>query len=321
MKKKLKSDITTSIKNRKINVFFLFLFFAFIILIFTKLSKEYTNTVTFNINKTNIPQESIVLNDSSAKLNITLKTHGFKWLTYYFNKPKITIDFTRDVIKKDSTFIWSKSKAYLLASTQFGKQVELLNISPDTLIFRFDTNLVKKVPVLFNSNIKFNSGFDIAEPYIITPDSIEVIGPHVLVSQINNVETELVKMDDIKSDINKVVKLKLPENSNDLKFSDKTIHLTANVEKFTEGTLKVPITIKNGPKNKTLKYFPKTVNVIYYTSLKNFKTVEAKDFKIECDFSKISNNQTFLLPELARFPETVKHAKINQQHIEFIIIE
>ncbi len=321
MKKKIKSKISTSIKNRKINVFFLFLFFAFIILIFTKLSKEYTNTVAFNINKTNVPQESIILNDSSAILNITLKTHGFKWLTYYFNKPKVTIDFTKDVTKIDSTFVWSKSKAYLLASTQFGKQVELLNISPDTLIFRFDANLVKKIPVVFNSNIKFSSGFDIAESYKITPDSIEVIGPHVLASQISNIETELVEMEDVKSDINKVIKLSLPENNNDLKFSNKTINLTANVEKFTEGTLKVPVSIKNGPKNKTLKYFPKTVNVVYYTSLKNFKTIGANDFKIECDFSKITSNQSFLLPELTKFPETVKHAKISQQNIEFIIIE
>ncbi len=321
MRKKIKSDISSSIKNRKINVFFLFLFLAFIILIFTKLSKEYTNTVAFNINKTNVPQESVILNDSSAILNITLKTHGFKWLTYYFNKPKVTIDFAKDVIKIDSTFVWSKSKAYLLASTQFGKQVELLNISPDTLVFRYDTNLVKKVPVVFNSNIKFSLGFDIAEQYEITPDSIEVIGPHVLVSQVNNIETELVEMDNVKSDINKIVKLNLPENSNDLKFSNKTINLAANVEKFTEGTLKVPVSIKNGPNNKTLKYFPKTVNVVYYTSLKNFKAIGVKDFKVECDFNKTTSNQSFLLPELTKSPETVKHAKIGQQQIEFIIIE
>lgn len=321
MIKKLKSDIVTSIKNKKINVFFLFLLFAFIILIFTKLSKEYTNTVTFNINKINVPQENIILNDSNAILNITLKTHGFKWLTYYFNKPKIAIDFVKDVNKIDSTFVWSKSKAYLLASTQFGKQVELLNISPDTLVFRFDVNLVKKVPVILNADIKYTQGFDIAEPYDITPDSIEVIGPNVLASQINRIETEFIEITDVKSDIKKVIQLNLPKNSKDLKFSNKTVNLTATVEKFTEGKLKVPVSIKNIPNNTTLKYFPKFVNVTYYTSLNNFKTIGAKDFKVECDFSKTTSNQSFLLPELMKFPATVKHVKINQQHIEFIIVE
>ncbi|MFD1614251.1 YbbR-like domain-containing protein [Gelatiniphilus marinus] len=321
MIKKIKSDIKTSIKTRKINVFFLFLFFAFIILIFTKLSKQYTNTVVFKIDKINVPPENIILNDSNAVLNITLKAHGFRWLTYYFSKPKIAIDFVKDVDIIDSAFVWSKSKAYLLASTQFGKQVELLNIAPDTLRFRFDVNLVKKVPVILNADIKFAQGFDSVESYKITPDSIKVIGPNVLASQVNSIETESIKMIDIKSDIKKAIKLILPKNSQDLKFSNKTVNLAATVEKFTEGTLKVPVTIKNIPNNISIKYFPKTVNVTYYTSLNNFKAIKAKDFRVECDFSKTITNQSFLLPELTTFPATVKRAKINQQHIEFIIIE
>lgn len=321
MIKKIKSAIKATVKGKKINVFFLFLFFAFIILIFTKLSKEYTNTITFNIDKVNVPQENIILNDSNAILNITLKTHGFKWLTYYFNKPKITIDFVKDVNKTNSEFIWSKSKAYLLSSKQFSKQVELLNISPDTLKFKFDINLVKKVPVILNSNIKYVQGFNISEDYKISPDSIEVIGPNILVSQIKNVETELLEMKNIRADIKKEVNLNLPKNNDDLKFSNKKVYLTAKVEKFTEGTLKIPITIKNIPKGKKIKYFPKFVNVSYYTSLSNFKAIGAKDFRVECDFSKTTNKRSFLLPELVKFPKTVKNVKINQQHIEFIIIE
>lgn len=321
MIKKLISDIKASVKNRKINVFFLFLFFAFIILIFTKLSKEYTNTLPFKIDKVNVPQEHIVLNDSAAILNITLKTHGFKWLKYYFNKPKIIIDFAKDVYRIDSTYVWSKSKAYVLASSRFGKQVELLNISPDTLRFTFGTNLVKKVPVVLNADIEFNQGFDIIEPYKITPDSVVVIGPNVLASQIQNVKTEQVVLKNVKSDIKKTIALSLPKNTKNLKFSNNTVALEANVEKFTEGTLKVPVTVKNIPDNKTLKYFPKSVNVTYYTSLNNFKNISAKDFKVECDFSKTTSKQSFLLPELKIYPATAKRVKINQQHIEFIIVE
>lgn len=321
MIKKLRSDIKSSVKNRKVNVFFLFLLFAFIILIFTKLSKEYTNTVTFKIDKINVPQEHVIVNDSATVLNITLKTHGFKWLKYYFNTPTIAIDFNKDVYKIDSTYAWSKPKDYVLASNQFGKQVEFLNISPDTLRFEFGTNLVKKVPVVLNADIEFNQGFDITDSYKITPDSIEVIGPNVLASQIQNVKTEAVVLKQVKSHIKKTVTLELPKNSKDLKFSNSAVILQANVEKFTEGTLKVPVTIKNIPNGKTLKYFPKSVNVTYYTSLNNFNNISAKDFKVECDFSKTTNNQSFLLPELKKYPPTVKRVKMNQQHIEFIIVE
>ncbi len=321
MIKKIKADIVASIKNRKINVFFLFLFFAFVILIFTKLSKEYTNTLTFEINKINVPQENVILNDSNAVLNITLKTHGFKWLNYYLSKPKVTIDFSKDVVKKNNTFIWSKDRAYLMESTQFGKQVELLNIAPDTLLFKFDVNLIKKIPVILNADIKFSQGFDVLKIYKTVPDSITVIGPDVLASQIESIETNELILNDVKSDISENIALKLPKNNKDLKFSNTSVNVIASVEKFTEGHLKVPVNLKNVPKSLKLKYFPKVVNVAYYTSLDSFKSISESDFYVECDYNKISAEQSFLIPELTKTPDLVKHAKISQQHIEFIIIE
>ena len=61
--------------------------------------------------------------------------------------------------------------------------------------------------------------------------------------------------------------------------------------------------------------------MIYYTSLDKFNEISVKDFKVVCDYGKVSNNQTFLLPELDKITQNVKSAKINQQHIDFIITE
>lgn len=315
--KKLKADILASFKNKKINVFVLFLFFAFVILMFTKLSKEYTNTIAFDVEKLNIPQENIILNDST-EINITLKTHGFKWLNYYFSKPKIKIDFSKDVNKMNDVFVWNKSKAYL-NNTQFDKQVEILNISPDPITFRYGVNMVKKVPIVFNTEINFSHGFNMTGSVTSEPDSVTVIGPNILVSKINKLELEEVILNDINTDIDKTVKLKLPKNTSDLKFSTKQVILKAQVEKFTEGTLKIPLSIINAPKNATIKYFPKMVNVSYYVSLSNFNTVTAKDFKVVCDFNKTNESQSFLIPELVKTPELIKNAKIGQKRIEFII--
>lgn len=321
MIKSLKSNIITSIKNKKINIFLLFFLLAFIILIFTKLSKEYTNTIAFSIDKTNVPQEYVILNNSDSILNITLQTHGFKWLEYYLSKPKVTIDFIKDVNKNDSSFIWKKSIAYLNSTDEFGAQVNLVNISPERLVFKFDVNLVKKTPVYLNSNIKFSPGFDVSDAYNIEPDSVLVIGPKVVASKIDSIGTQMVNLTEVKSDINQEVMLKLPEGSNELIFSSPSVTLNAKVEKFTEGSLKIPVLIKNVPDSITIKHFPKFVNVIYYTSLKNFNDITAKDFKVECDYSKLENEQSFLIPELTKAPKFVKNVKINQQHIEFIITE
>lgn len=321
MIKALKSNIITGIKNRKINVFFIFLIMAFIILIFSKLSKEYTNTIVFDIDKVNVPQEYVILNDTNAKLNITLKTIGFNWLKYYLSKPEVTIDFKKDVSKIGSEYILNKSTVFLKSNSEFGSQAELLNVSPDNIYFRFDVNLIKKIPVFVNANINFSPGYDTFNLYEMHPDSIQVVGPNELVKPITGIQTEKITLQNVKSDISMTLKLQLPKNNEDLIFSNEEVEMTAKVEKFTEGNLKVPVELINVPVNLKIKFFPKAINVIFYTSLKNFNDISVKDFKVTCDYNKVSSNQTFLLPELNKITPKVKSAKINQQHIDFIITE
>lgn len=302
-------------------MFFLFLLMSLIILILSKLSKEYTNTVAFKIKKVNVPQEYVILKDSNATLNITLKALGFNWLKYYISNPELTIDFKKDVEKKKGYFLWNKANVYLHSDTYFGSQMTLINVSPDELYFRYDANLVKKVPVVGNIEINFKPGYDMTHPYKIEPDSIDVIGPKDLVSKIEQVVTDSIILNNVNSDISKSVKLKLPNVNKGIIYSKKQVNIKGPVERFTEGTLKVPISIINVPEGMKVKYFPKEINVIYYTSLKNYNDISAKDFKVICDFNHVSNNQSFLLPELIKITDKVKTAKINQQHIEFIIEE
>ena len=187
------------------------------------------------------------------------------------------------------------------------------------LTFRYGVNLVKKVPVKLNATINFEPGYDITDELVSDPDSIVVIGPDILVSKINLLETEETIFNDVKSNLEETTKLKLPENISNLKFSASSIVIKAHVGKFTEGTLKIPISIINVPKGVKLKYFPKEVNVSYYISLNNFSSVTNKDFKVVCDYTKAMDNQSLLVPELVKFPKTAKNIRMNQQRIEFII--
>lgn len=321
MFKNIKSKLITSIRNKRLNVFLIFMLLAFVILIFTKLSKSYTNTIAFKIEKLNVPPEKVILNNSDSVLNITLKTHGFKWLDYYLKTPKVKIDFSKDVSIVNSKYIWTKSKTKLFNSNQFSNKVTVLNMYPDTLHFNFDQNQVKMVPIALNTDITFAQGFDVFEGYKTFPDSVKVIGPESVVSKINQVETETAVAKEVKSDISQILNLQLPKEDKGLKFSNSSVSFKANVERFTEGTIKVPVTILNVPEGLKLKYFPKEITVTFYTSLSLFKSVKPNDFKIVCDYAKVKDAQSFFIPELVKQSELVKGVKINKQHIEFIVLE
>ncbi|MEJ2113137.1 MAG: YbbR-like domain-containing protein [Flavobacteriaceae bacterium] len=206
-------------------------------------------------------------------------------------------------------------------NAQFDKQIEIININPDTLRFKYDKNLVAKVPVTLKSDIQFSPGYDLRDSFDLSPDSIKIIGPNNIVSKIKNVSTEEVILKNIKSNISRIVKLKLPDSIADIKFSVDRITLSGTVEKFTEGELKIPVTIKNAPDSISLKYYPKEIDVFYYTGLSDFDSITAKDFIVECDYSKVDSEHQYLTPELTKKPEIVKSTRIAQNRIEFIIIE
>lgn len=322
MLKQIKNKLLASIKNKKINVFLLFVLFSFVVLLVLKLSNSYTNTITFEIKKINIPEKHLVLNNNSQKLNITLRSQGFNLLKYYFKNPEINIDFSKHIFRNKEFYVWNKHQGFSDLNQQFPKNEEIVSITPDTLSFRYDVNTIKKVPIKLKGKFQFNKGFDLLDSIQIVPDSIKIIGPEILVSEIIMVETDSIKIKDIKSNISQIVNLKLPKNENgNLSFSQTKVAINGTVEKFTEGHLKVPISVINIPENLTIKYFPKKVYVTYYTSLSNYNNVQASDFEIVCDYKKLEDGSDFLIPELSKKPNNVKHIKLSQEHIEFIIIE
>lgn len=321
MMKDLKQRFLKFVKSKKINVFTLFLLLSFTILILNKLSRTITNTIPFSVQPINLPETYVILNDSSPKLHITLKTYGFKFLKYYLKTPKLRLDYDNHDDINDSTLVWDKSSSFSAINAQFDKDVELISIAPDTIKFYYDVNDSKDVPVVLQNKITFSPGFDVLKGYIVTPDTVHIVGPEKQVSKIKHIKTEPLELQNVHLNIDTALNLELPEGSEEIRFSHKKVKLKAKVEKFTEGAFNIPVSVINVPKNITLKYYPKSVTVLYYTNLSNFKSVQAKDFKVECDYQKQIENQSYLVPEIVKMPEHIKSAKIKQQNIEFIISE
>ena len=317
----LKSRIQSLIKTRRINVFLLFLILAFGILLLTKLSKVYTIPFDFNLNKINIPEEEVILSNTDQQIQVTMKTNGFELLKYYLAKPDLIIDFSEQIDKSDKAYIWTKNKGFLGLSSQFSKNIEILNIVPDSLFFFYDVSGVKMVPVEVLIDINYSPGYNSSDKMTCKPDSIKVIGAEVLLAKLNKIQTDTLKLDDVKQDVSENIELQLPEEFNDLKFLQKKVEVSGKVEKHTEGMLKIPVEIINIPEKVKLKHFPKAVNVSYYTSLVNFNTIDEKQFKVICDYNKMVDGQSFLKPEIIAKPSSIKYAKIKDEQIDFIITE
>ncbi len=314
----LKSKIQSAIRSGKFNIFLLFVVISFVILLLSKLSKDYTKTVTFDIKAINLPEEQVIIKDSTHKIDVLLKTYGFKLMRYYLSNPRLAVnlDNTQNV---DGIYIWTSALNAGDIRAQFSDNVEVQSIMPDTIVFDYDVNYVKKVPVVLLSKINYAPGYNVKDGYLLEPDSVRLIGPRAVVDIITEVLTDTLILSDVKTNIDQKLNLKLPEQIETIAMSSKKVVIKGNVDKFTEGTVQVPVSIKNLPRGVSVNYFPKKVSVIFNTALSNYKSVKANDFSVECDYKNLTSQSSFLVPKLVKKPSIVTTAKINQSKIEFIL--
>lgn len=318
----IKSKFVQSVNNKRLNVFGLFFLLAFLILVITKLSETYVETIPFTVAYKNLPEANIITLDSIPKVNVTVSTNGFNLLSYYFYNKTYQLDVQNNASIDNNTYVWLAEKGTYALKEQLGNSVNIVSVKPDTLILPFGTLSVKKVPVILKSKLSFKPGFDSTNGVVLIPDSVKIIGAAEEISKIESVETQFFELADIRTNINTSLDLEFSNSSKHLKLSEDKVSIKVDVEKFTEGTFDIPVTLINMPKNIEINFFPKHIKVSYYLSLKDYKSIRPNDFKIECDYNDVLNaNASFFTPKLIVNSEKVKSAKMKQNKVEYIIVK
>ena len=149
-----------------------------------------------------------------------------------------------------------------------------------------------------------------------------VVGSQIDLDTINFIDTEVVTLNKLQADFEGVAKLISPISETQIKLSHSNVITKIEVDKFTEGTIEVPVLIKNLPQNVSINYFPKYISVTYYLPLSDYGKFQASDFKIECDYMKSQNSDfTFMMAELVKIPKSVKKARLSSDKVEFIFLK
>jgi hypothetical protein len=259
-----------------------------------------------------------LISKASKSIKVTLSGKGFELLKYYIYPPKIEVDFSQ--LNKDKTlYYWTVRSQFENIINYFDEKVALKSINPDTILYSYDRQFIKKIPVEILVNSSFAVGYDLVQPFRSEPDSITLMGPESVLKTINAVRTKTTSFTAVNTTIDKVVGLDIKNSSNQLTYSHKKVSIHAEVEKFTEGTVSVPVTIVNVPENLTINFFPKEIRVLFYTSLKAYNSIEARQFSVECDFNALTTDNKYLKPFLVSQPKSVKTAKLETTEFEYVI--
>lgn len=317
MVKRLKTLTKNRFRKTNFNSFFFFLFFAVVIWIFVQFSKQYNEIVDIPVSYINIPPDKLLSPENPKTLKLQMEENGFKIAWFSLFPPTLYVDVSKTV-QEDGMLLYFIDENRKEILSQLSIDFEDSNFVKDVLTLNYQQKKEKKLPVVSRIGVEYAAGYSGTNELQLTPDSVRVTGPDGLLDTLTRLYTEKIELKKVKEDISGKVRIDTAGYKN-LTVYKPVLNFSVDVEKFTEGSVQVPIELINVPGDLNVVIFPKETLLFYKVTLKDYNKVNASDFRVIADFSQLEEKQDFLIPQVVKKPAFTSNLRVNEKRIQFII--
>jgi hypothetical protein len=310
--------------NRDYFVFGFFLLLSFIFWYLNSLGKEIETEIRYPVRYINLPKERVLAEELPSRLNLYLKGPGYEILKLKLSgnrAPAIldisTLNYRRVPGSKDLNYYLKTSGIIPKLKNDLRSECQILYVKPDTLFFKFDRIIVKRVPVISSVEVITDRQYFIKGGISIEPDSIKISGPLRILDTVANVRTKYRKFTGVNETVRRNINLDLPDY---FSASARKVSVTIPVEQFTEAELTVPVKIMNQPDSIDLKIFPDVVTVRGLVAVNDFKKLAEIPFEVIIDIGKVNLKSSERIPlEIRNVPPFLTSLRITPADVDFLI--
>ncbi|MBN2480799.1 MAG: YbbR-like domain-containing protein [Bacteroidales bacterium] len=309
--------------NQKLIIFLFFVIISAGFWYIRSLGEEYEAVVDYPVKYSNFPEGKVLIGAVPGKLTLRVKSNGFNILKSKLNLNIIPLKFdvnsySLNSLGVDTFFILTETVTNILSEEL--NQMQILDIEPDTLFFRFSELRVKKIPVrpILNIHEKFfhvqymqNGDID------VIPDSIIISGPSTLLNSMTYAHTEPVHLSNLSDTAEISCNLQSVDGIN---FSQQKVKLIIPVDKFTEVEETLSVVSINEPDSLQMIAIPGQVKITYRICISNYNKISANPLLLFIDYNDIGGKQQQRLPVmLSDTPQYISSIRLNPEMIEFLI--
>jgi len=309
--------------DKRVAAYFVCVVIASVFWFLNALSKTYTVKIVAPVEYVNFPNNKTLANNLPEKFEMTIRSHGFTILRrklifllgpLSFNVNEMTNN--RMIENKKTSFAFPTRQFLTEMSYQLSNDMEILNMTPDTLFFRFDQMSQKQVKVKPLVNVNLKKQFQISEKITTSPNTVVVNGPQSTLDTLQFVYTKAKEFNAVDQSIQ--VKAEISPIK-ELFFDPQSVELSIPVEEYTEAQLSVPVMLTDTPANVKVKLFPARVKVSFLVGLSRFSDIHPEDFKLAVSYSDIEGGQQRLRIKTLSAPAFLYDIKIAPEEIEYLI--
>ncbi|SCY13354.1 YbbR-like protein [Nonlabens sp. Hel1_33_55] len=279
--------------------------------------EEYTDV---SIEWSNVPVD-VELADSSreVKVPIKIRSSGFRLLWLHYEDLKVPLDFKTMVNTNSNALVFNPESARTAIDRAMGDGIDILEIeaNPITLEYqRFDSKIV---PIEKNFKVDFTGSYKELGTSSFDVDQVKITGNNAIIKEL---EALAIDMDDVTVS-DSIVSLEVDLNAlyPNLKIEPNKVTYTVRAAEMTEGSFKIPVTIKNRPIDGTVKIIPDMVTVVFISKLVDYDSINKNDFKVSVDISEIDNGEATVVPILEYDNEKINTARVQPQFVQILVIQ
>jgi hypothetical protein len=287
------------------------------------MGEQYETIVDYPVRYVNFPEDKVLIGRVPDRLQLHVRARGFNILR---SKLKLNIlplrfnvnSFSLNSLGTDTFYVITETVKDVL-STELDNTT-ILDISPDTLFFRFSSMAIKKVPVLpvlANHDKFFQQQFMQNGVIEVTPDTIIISGPGTIINTIKHVYTESLIFTNLTDTTRVECQLKPIDM---ITYSEEKVKISIPVDRFTEVEERLSIVPVNVPDSLNMIAIPGQISVTYQICLSNYNRIKNAPITPRIDYAVIQEkNIQRLTVFLTDTPDYISNIRFNPRVIEFLI--
>jgi hypothetical protein len=306
--------------KKRILLFSVFLLISASIWFLNALSENYTSVLEYPLVYTDFPEDKVFVGELPGHLDLQINAHGYALIRYRMFRKPVPISF--DVSDYNLSTGQDSSTAYILTrylkdhiSRQLDTELQVLEIKPDTLYFQFANRVTRMVKIQADFNYTIVNQFTIKDRIMLTPDSVEVTGPDLILDTLAFIYTERLDLGELTKNYEDKVRL---SQKPDLTYDISRVDCSIELERFTELQVSVPIEVLNLPDSILLQTFPSSININCKIGLSKYDRIESYPFRAVVDYEKIEDRVQTLSVSIQNLPEYLLAYEYYPKTVEFL---
>lgn len=268
---------------------------------FNALNKNYSARINYPINFEFERDSVIVTKKLPEYVLIDVSSGGWNLLrkTFWFNITPIVINLDNPTEVKFLT----RTSLLPIVSDQL-TDLNLNYLITDTLNIDIEPVNSKMVSLKVDSlELSLATNHRLTSPIIISPDSIEIIGPKSYIKGFPSTFYLEISKQKINQRFDRPVAVNLPKPTM-LKAVPEEVTVLFEVEEFVEINLPVRLEKVNFPSDSSAYLLDSAVNVNCWVKSSEQKSIKPSDFMLIADLTMINKKDSTLLPIMINFPES-----------------